>query len=124
MAHFAQLDEANIVTQVIVVSNDSIENLPFPQSEPVGVAFCQSLFGAETIWKQTSYNRSFRQNYAGIGSTYDPQIDAFIGPKPYDSWQLDTNSYQWKPPFPYPNDGQVYIWDEPTLSWVLHSSGE
>lgn len=122
MAHFAQLDEHWYVTEVIVVNNDAINNLPFPESEPVGVAFCQSLFGADTLWAQTSYNASFRYNYAGVGYTYDPAAQpdgAFIPPKPYPSWLLNTNTYQWEPPVPYPNDGNQYQWDEATQSWVL-----
>lgn len=80
MAHFAQLDENNVVINVIVVNNDVIQNLPFPESEPIGVAFCQSLYGADTVWKQTSYNNNFRKYYAGIGFWYDPELDAFIRP--------------------------------------------
>lgn len=118
MAHFAQLDEANIVTQIIVVNNDTIENLPFPQSEPIGIAFCQSLFGPETIWKQTSYNGNFRKNYAGIGYTYDETLDAFISPKPFNSWSLNTNTCQWEAPVPMPETGGPYHWDEENLSWV------
>jgi len=119
MANFAQLDGNYTVTQVIVVNNETINNLPFPDSEPVGVAFCQSLFGSDTIWKQTSYNASFRKNYAGIGYTYDPILDAFIPPQPYPSWLLNTTTCQWQAPVPYPNDGKNYNWDEATLSWVL-----
>ena len=122
MAYFAQLDEHSIVLQVIVVGNDTINNLPFPESEPVGVAFCKSLFGADTIWAQTSYNANFRYNYAGIGYTFDATPTpngAFIPPKPYPSWLLNTNTFQWEPPVPYPNDGKMYYWDEETQSWVL-----
>lgn len=119
MAHFAQLDAASIVTQVIVVNNATIDNLPFPESEPVGIAFCQSLFGPETIWAQTSYSASFRYNYAGIGFTFDDVAQAFIPPKPYPSWLLNTTIYQWEAPVPYPDDGKMYYWDESTLSWVL-----
>ena len=119
MAHFAQLDAASIVTQVIVVNNATIDNLPFPESEPVGIAFCQSLFGPETIWAQTSYSASFRYNYAGIGFTFDDVAQVFIPPKPYPSWLLNTTIYQWEAPVPYPDDGKMYYWDESTLSWVL-----
>lgn len=121
MAHFAELDQNNIVLQVIVVGNDSINNFPFPESEPVGVAFCQSLFGSETNWAQTSYNANFRYNYAGIGYTFDPAPTpngAFIPPKPYPSWLLNTNTFQWEAPVPYPTDGGIYQWDEATQSWV------
>lgn len=98
MAHFAQLDGNSIVLQVIVVSNDALGNLPFPESEPVGIAFCQSLYGPETIWKQTSYNRNFRKNGAGIGFTYDQNLDAFIPPKPRSDCILDTSTCKWDCP--------------------------
>lgn len=118
MSHFAQLDGASNVTQVVVINNDAIDNLAFPDSEPVGTAFCQSLFGADTVWKQTSYNANFRKNYAGIGFVYDSVLDAFIPPKPYPSWLLNNSTCQWEAPVPYPSDGEYY-WDESTQSWVL-----
>jgi len=80
MAHFAQLDANNIVTEVIVVNNAVIDDLSFPESEPIGVEFCQSLYGADTVWKQTSYNGNFRGVYAGIGYSYDPILDVFVPP--------------------------------------------
>ena len=119
MANFAQLDGNYIVTEVIVVNNETINDLPFPESDPVGIAFLQSLYGSTIIWKQTSYNASFRKNYASIGFTYDPVLDAFIAPKPYPSWLLNTVTCQWEAPIPYPNDGKRYRWNEATLSWVL-----
>ena len=76
MAHFAR-DENNIVQEVIVVSNEVLENKPFPESEAIGVAFCKSLYGADTEWLQTSYNSNFRGKYAGIGSKYNPELDEF-----------------------------------------------
>jgi len=118
MANFAQLNENYLVTEVVVVNNETINNLPFPESEPIGVAFCQSLFGSTTVWKQTSYNANFRKNYACIGYTYDPALNAFIAPQPYPSWLLNTATCQWEAPVPYPTDGLVYKWDETTLSWV------
>jgi hypothetical protein len=122
MAHFAQLDERNIVLQVIVLNNDDVNNLPFPESEPLGVSFCQNLFGSDTTWVQTSYNANFRYNYAGIGYSFDVTPlpnGAFIPPKPYPSWVLNTSIYQWQAPFPCPQDGNSYIWDEATQGWVL-----
>ena len=80
MAHFAQLDANNVVTEVIVVNNAVVEDLSFPESEPLGVAFCQSLYGADTVWKQTSYNNKFRGVYAGIGFLYDVNDDIFVAP--------------------------------------------
>lgn len=79
MAHFAQLDDNNIVQQVIVVSNDDCGGGDFPASEPVGQAFIASL-GFSGVWKQTSYNHNFRGRYAGIGSIYDAELDEFVGP--------------------------------------------
>jgi len=83
MAHFAKLDDAGVVTDVIVVSNETLNNLSFPDSEPVGIAFLTEWSGGYTNWKQTSYNANFRANYAGVGYTYDPVLDAFIPPKLY-----------------------------------------
>jgi hypothetical protein len=76
MAHFVRV-ENNTVREVIVVSNEVLEDKPFPESEPIGIAFCKSLYGADTEWKQTSYNGNFRGTYAGVGMTYDPATDTF-----------------------------------------------
>jgi hypothetical protein len=121
MAHFAQLDDSNIVLQVIVVGNDDINNLPFPESESVGLQFLINWSGGYTNWKQTSYNNNFRKNYAGVGYTYDEQRDAFIPPKPYASWVLNEEICQWKPPVPNPMDGKHYMWNESTVSWIEES---
>ena len=118
MGNFAKLDDQSIVVDVIVVNNDTLDNLQFPESEAVGVAFLTEWSGGYTNWKQTSYNANFRKNYAGVGYTYDPVLDAFIVPKPYPSWLLNTETCQWEPPTPYPSDGNVYSWDEATQSWV------
>jgi len=116
MAHFAQLDENNVVLQVIVVNNSDCLDENGNESEAVGVAFCQSLLGGN--WKQTSYNGTIRKNYAGIGYTYDSTRDAFIPPKPYDSWLLDDTTCLWNPPTPMPTDNKQYCWDELTTSWI------
>lgn len=76
MAHFVQMN-GNTCGQVIVVNNEVLENKPFPESEPIGIAFCKSLYGEETEWLQTSYNANFRGTYAGSGMTYDPVLDIF-----------------------------------------------
>lgn len=117
MAHFAKMNDTNIVIDVVVVNNESIDNLPFPESEPVGVQFLTNLYNYNH-WKQTSYSGSFRKNYAGIECYYDESLDAFIPLKPYPSWLLNTETCQWYAPVPYPTDGKMYIWDESTLSWV------
>ena len=117
MAHFAQLDENNVVTQVIVVHNNDCQ-INGVEVEEAGIVFCKSLFGSNTKWKQTSYNGSMRKNYAGIGYTYDAGRDAFISPKPFSSWTLNEDTCQWQSPTPYPTDGKRYQWDEATTSWV------
>jgi hypothetical protein len=121
MAHFAQLDDGNIVTNVIVVANEELMDNGV-ESETKGVVFCQSLFGGQ--WKQTSYNGKFRKHYAGIGYTYDAERDAFIPPKPYPSWVLNEDTYLWDSPVPMPTDGKGYYWDEITQTWieVIHGS--
>ncbi len=118
MAHFAQLDDDNVVLQVIVVNNNDCKDAEGNESETAGVAFCKSLLGENTRWKQTSYNANIRKNYAGIGYLYDPIRDAFISPKPFASWLLDEATCQWKPPVEKPQDGKIYQWDEPTISWI------
>ena len=100
MAHFAQLDHNNIVLRVIVVNNNELIE-DGVESETKGIAFCRSLFPG-TNWVQTSYNGSFRKNYAGIGFTYDAVRDAFIPPQPYASWTLNESTCRWDPPVPSP----------------------
>lgn len=119
MAHFAKLDDNNVVIDVNSVSNDVINNLPFPESEPVGIQFLTEWSGGYTNWKQTSYNANFRKNYAGLEYTYDANLNAFIPPKPFSSWLLETNTCQWQAPVSYPNDGKQYIWGETTQSWII-----
>lgn len=118
MAHFAQLDENNLVLQVIVVGNNDCLDASGNESEEVGIFFCKTLFGASTRWKQTSYNASIRKNYAGIGYTYDLVRNAFVPPKPYESWVINEETCRWDAPTPMPNDGKIYTWDEPTTSWI------
>ena len=117
MAHFAQLDENNIVIQVIVVHNNELLDNGI-ESEEKGIAFCQSLFGEDTVWKQTSYNGTFRKTMAGVGSLYNTLRDAFLGLKPYPSWVLNNETYTWEAPTPRPDDGKLYAWDDYTNNWV------
>ena len=117
MAHFAQLDQNNIVTQVIVVhDNELLDN--GVESESKGIDFCKSLYGADTVWKQTSYDGTFRRNFAGIGFLYNQMRDAFIPPRPYATWVLSNSTYQWEAPVPCPNDDRLYAWDEYTNNWA------
>jgi len=115
MAHFAQL-ENNVVTQVIVVSNQDILDENGQESEEKGIAFCSNLLGG--TWIQTSYNAKIRKNYAGVGYTYDEGRNAFIAPKSYNSWLLDETTAQWKAPVDMPTDDKRYTWNEATTSWV------
>lgn len=116
MAHFAELDENNVVLRVIVVGNADTSDANGVEKESIGAAFCERLFGG--TWIKTSYNGNIRKNYAGIGSTYDSQRDAFIAPKPYTSWVLNEDTCTWDAPVAYPTDGKMYSWDEETTSWV------
>lgn len=120
MAHYAFLNMQNIVTEVIV-----------GKDETDGPTNWEMHYGniREQVCKRTSYNTRggahindgtpFRKNYAGIGFTYDYARDAFIPPKPYDSWILDSNTCLWDSPVAYPEDGQVYTWNEETQQWDL-----
>ena len=113
MAHFAKLGTGNIVERVEVVSND------IATTEQAGVDFLNNLYKTRDVWKQTSYNNNIRKNYAGIGFKYDQTRDAFIAPKPFNSWILNETTCQWEAPVAYPNDGQFYVWDETNQSWTL-----
>jgi hypothetical protein len=124
MAHFAQIDENNIVLTVIVVGDEDCQDEAGNESEAVGIAFCKSLLGEGTNWVQTSYNDRIRKNFAGIGFTWDVERDAFIPPKSYDSWLLDEDTCSWEAPVPVPADydltkGIQYAWDEANVQWVL-----
>ena len=114
MAHFAQLDNNNIVQTVIVVANDDCGGGDYPASEPVGQAFLASL-GFTGVWQQTSYNNNIRKQYAGIGFTYDTNADVFVAPQPFASLALDSN-HDWQPPTPKPEGD--YEWNEEELEWV------
>jgi hypothetical protein len=116
MAHFAKLDNNNNVLEVIVVNNDVLDPINEEQS---GVDFLTEWSEGYTNWKQTSYNGSFRKNFAGIGCIYDSVRDAFIHPKPHNSWILNSETCQWESPVKYPNDGNFYLWDEVNQSWNL-----
>jgi len=113
MAHFAKLKVGNIVEKVAVVSND------IATTEQAGVEFLQNLYGDRAVWKQTSYNNNIRKNFAGIGYTYDESRDAFIPPKPFDSWTLNETTCLWEAPVAYPTDGQNYTWNETNQTWEL-----
>jgi len=134
MAHFAKLDENNVVTQVIVVDNKDITDPHTGQEDEIlGIAFCKKLLGGN--WKQTSYNNSMRVRYAGIGYSYNAALDAFVPPQPYASWTLDNETADWASPLgaaPELTEAEVeamsfYRWDEEayqadnTTGWVLET---
>jgi hypothetical protein len=132
MAHYAYIDETNTVTSVIVGPDEG--------SEPEGVESWEAYFSAKGKGQalQTSYNtrggvhytdgvpsedqrKALRKNYAGIGFSYDPERDAFIPPKPFESWVLDEDTCLWVAPVRYPEDGEAYTWDEDAGDWVISS---
>ena len=117
MAHFAKLNENNIVTEVLVINNEVLLENGI-ESEQKGIDFLTSWSGGYANWKQTSYNRNFRKHFAGIGYTYREDIDAFIPPKPYPSWSLNLETADWEAPVPMPQDGEIYGWDEENQVWV------
>jgi hypothetical protein len=122
MAHYAFLNENNIVTEVIVGKNEGEENINWEQH--------YGNFRGQ-LCKRTSYNTiggvhqsggtPFRKNYAGIGFQYDQTRDAFIAPKPFNSWVLNETTCQWEAPVARPQDGNIYIWNEETQSWTLQN---
>jgi hypothetical protein len=117
MAHYAFIDENNFVTEVIV-GLDETELIEGKDPET-----WYSDFRNQTC-KRTSYNGKIRKNYAGIGFTYDPERDAFIAPKPFNSWILDNDTCQWQAPVAYPTDGFTYVWNENKREWELVNFAE
>ena len=119
MSHWAEINENNIVTRVLVGNNDDING-------DEGYKWLIDNLGG--VWKETSYNTKagqhkeggtpFRKNYAGVGFTYDESRDAFIPPKPFDSWILDEETCQWNSPVRLPDEENLYFWDEAELKWV------
>ena len=119
MAHFAEIGLNNVVERVIVVHNNELLDENGNEVEQNGINFCRNLLGG--TWLQTSYNGNMRKNFAGSGYTYDSQRDAFISPKPFDSWVLNEETCTWESPVPYPSDDNLYEWNEETQSWDLIS---
>ena len=119
MAHFAKLDENNIVIDIIVINNLELD---VNNEESSGILWLENWSGGYTNWKQTSYNNNFRKRYAAIGMSYDAIRDAFISPKPYPSWILNEDTCVWESPVdcPIPDETnpKYYTWDEATISWV------
>ena len=124
MSHFAKLDENNVVV-FVTVGRQEDDGLEAELTARTG-----------DVYKQTSYNtyggvhytdglpsedqrKALRKNYAGVGYSYDPERDAFIPPKPFESWLLNEDTCLWEAPVPYPEDGNAYTWDEESVSWVV-----
>ena len=137
MAHFAELNENNEVLKVIVVDNNDTSNSDGEEIELIGISFLKGLFGFDTKWKQTSYNGNFRVRYAGVGYSYDETLDAFVPPKPYESWILNPTTADWEAPITQPEltqeqdeSGYYYYWDETsyqqdnTTGWILTQSSQ
>jgi hypothetical protein len=108
MAHWAQIDENSTVVRVTVGDNND------PAGDEGYSWLIENLGGT---WIKTSYNENIRKNFAGIGYIYDPIRDAFISPKPFNSWSLNEDTCKWEPPIPYPEDGLAYVWEEENLNW-------
>jgi hypothetical protein len=119
MAYFAKLRTGNIVENVISINNSVITDSNGIEQEQLGVDFINNLYGTNDVWKQTSYNNRIRKNYAGINYTYDSQRDAFIAPKPFNSWVLNEETCLWEAPIAMPEDGNMYSWNESTLTWDI-----
>jgi hypothetical protein len=126
MQHFTQLDQNNNVIYVCPIDDKKCLDKNGNISEEVGIKYCKSFYGQNTIWKQTCYDGSFRVRYAAIGYFYSEELDAFLYPKPYLSWILNTETYEWDPPVPKPElteeqieSGNYYEWNEENIEWEL-----
>ena len=123
MAYFAKLGTGNIIEQVISINNSVITDSNGIEQEKLGVDFINKLYNTRDVWKQTSYNGNFRKNYAGIGFQYDQTRDAFIPPKPFNSWILNEDTCRWEAPVAMPTteleDNQYYSWNESIINWEI-----
>jgi hypothetical protein len=126
MAHFAKLGTGNIIEQVISINNAVITDANGVEQEQLGVDFINKLYNTRNVWKQTSYNGNIRKNFAGIGFKYDQTRDAFIAPKPFNSWTLNEDTCIWEAPVAMPtltqeqiDNNNYYRWNEENLTWDL-----
>ena len=119
MAHFAQLDENNIVIHVSVIDNENLLDENRKENEEIGIKYLKSIHEEDSRWKQTSYNGSFRKMYAGIGYSYNKDYDVFLPPQPFPSWHLNTELLEWEAPIPRPNSENIMcFWDEENQVWI------
>jgi hypothetical protein len=120
MAHFAKLGIGNIVEKVEVVANEVITDNNQQEQESLGQEFLRNLYNEQSaVWKQTSYNANFRKHFASPTFTYNENLDAFIPPKPFNSWTLNETTCLWEAPVAKPTDGQNYTWNETNQTWDL-----
>lgn len=115
MAHFAEVDENNMVLRVIVVNNDALDQ---EDEESSGIIFLKEIFGNKTNWVQASHSSKIRKRFPSEGYTYNTEFDAFVPPRLYESWTFDPITCAYTPPIAFPENISSYIWDEPSLSWV------
>ena len=123
MAYFAKLGTGNIVENVISINNSVITDANGVEQEQLGNDFINKLYNTRDVWKQTSYNNNIRKNFAGIGYHYDQQRDAFIAPKPFNSWILNESTCRWEAPVAKPTaeleENQYYSWNESIINWEI-----
>ena len=117
MAYFAELNENNVVSRVVIINNDILMT-GIMESEELGIRFCKNLYGENTNWVQTSYTGKIRKQFASKDYFYDKGNDVFIKPQPYASWVLDDN-FDWHSPIPYPDNNNFYDWNEEQQTWDL-----
>ena len=129
MAYFAKLGTGNIVEQVISINNAVITDANGVEQEQLGNDFINKLYNTRDVWKQTSYNNNFRKNFAGIGYHYDQARDAFIAPKPFNSWILNEDTCRWEAPVAMPeltqeqiDNKNYYAWNEQIKNWELKNN--
>ena len=131
MSHFAKLDENNVVV-FVTVGRQEDDGKEAELQERTGEVYKQTSYNTfggihydpQTAQPSANQSKALRKNYAGIGFIYDPELDAFIAPQPYSSWQLNEQTCLWEAPTPYPTDGFTYIWNESELSWELQDFSE
>jgi hypothetical protein len=123
MAYFAKLGTGNIIENVISINNSVITDSNGIEQEQLGVDFINKLYNTRDVWKKTSYNNNIRKNFAGIGFQYDQERDAFIPPKPFNSWILNEDTCLWNAPVAMPTteleDNQYYSWNESIVNWEV-----
>ena len=129
MAHFAEIDDNNIVQRTIVISNSDTADADGNEVEAIGIAFCKALLGSDTNWVQTSYHHNIRCRYGAKGMKYDATNDVFYEQQPYASWTLNTSTWEWEAPVALPDDANfedpghpteiiTYTWDEDARAWT------